>query len=409
MPVIVGDGTTGTEAKSDRLGIPTGTSAPSSPAVGDAYYNTAEKKYKVYDGSDWTDVGGGAGAPDPYWNATSFFLECSSQGFQDDSSFRQLVSYQNCTSSNWSSTGAKYGTSIDLNSTDGTARAIKVDYDPTLVWGQNDFTVDGWVYIRSNDTNLTMNGRIFQQGNNQTNGCCLLYNAGSVYFGRTDEVLLTNSRSNWNDGWHHFAIVRWNNSLKFYRDGVFVDGHSGANVDWDHSSTDDWWWGLYPGLTNSPRNNIMLDNIRITTAARWTADFNLTSDLNYGKTQDTSLGTSSSSPATSAAQILSANPESSSGLYWIKGRSGTQTYPAQIWCDMERLGGGWMLTHHNKCVDNEGVPESDFTSKIGTPNDSVTSTDTAWAGATDSNGGNFTGDDMWTHVIGAGHPASLFI
>ena len=409
MPVIVGDGTTGTEAKSDRLGIPTGTSAPSSPAVGDAYYNTAEKKYKVYDGSDWTDVGGGAGAPDPYWNATSFFLECSSQGFQDDSSFRQLVSYQNCTSSNWSSTGAKYGTSIDLNSTDGTARAIKVDYDPTLIWGQNDFTVDGWVYIRSNDTNLTMNGRIFQQGNNQTNGCCLLYNAGSVYFGRTDEVLLTNSRSNWNDGWHHFAIVRWDNSLKFYRDGVFVDGHSGANVDWDHSSTDDWWWGLYPGSTNSARNNIKLDNIRITTAARWTANFNLTSDLNYGKIQDTSLGTSSSSPATSAAQILSANPESSSGLYWIKGRSGTQTYPAQIWCDMERLGGGWMLTHHNKCVDNEGVPESDFTSKIGTPNDSVTSTDTAWAGATDSNGGNFTGDDMWTHVIGAGHPASLFM
>ena len=59
MPVIVGDGTTGTEAKSDRLGIPTGTSAPSSPAAGDAYYNTSDKKYKVYDGSSWTDVGSG--------------------------------------------------------------------------------------------------------------------------------------------------------------------------------------------------------------------------------------------------------------------------------------------------------------------------------------------------------------
>jgi len=410
MPVIVGDGTTGTEAKSDRLGIPTGTSAPSSPAVGDAYYNTSDSKYKVYDGSDWQDVGT-PGEVDPYWNATSFFLECGSQGFKDDSSFAQTVSYQNLSNANFTTSNAKYGTSINLDSTDGTARAIKVHYDPTLVWGQNDFTIDGWVYIRSNDTNVNMNARIFQHGDNQSNGCCLLYNANTVYFGRTDEVLLTDSRSNWNDGWHHFAIVRWDNRLDFYRDGVSIDGHTGANVDWNHSNTGDFWWGLYPGSTSSARNNIMLDNIRITTAARWTANFSVSStdDLHYGKNQDTDVGATSDKPGTSAAHILSANPESQSGLYWIKGRGTGQAYAAQIWCDMESLGGGWMITHQHKLVDNEGVPESDFTSKIGTPSGAVGSGDSAWAGSTDSNGGNFTGDQIWTHVIGAGHPASLFM
>lgn len=414
MPVIVGDGTTGTEAKSDRLGIPTGTSAPSSPAAGDAYYNTSDKKYKVYDGSSWKDVGGG-GDPDPYWNATSFFLECSSTGFKDDSSFAQTVSYQNLSSANWTTTNAKYGTSINLDSTDGTARGIKVHYDPTIIFGQNDFTIDGWVRISSNDSGINMNARIFQQGANQTSGYALMYNNSSVYFGRTDEVLLTDSRSNWNDAWHHFAIVRWDNVLKFYRDGVQVDGHSGANVDWDNNNTtDDLWWGIYPGATSggqAPRNNIMLDNIRITTAARWVANFNVSTggDLNYGKTQQTDIGGTSDKPATSAAHILSANPESQDGLYWIKGRSAGQTYPAQIWCDMESLGGGWMITHQHKCIDNEGVPESDFTSKIGTPSGAVGSGDSAWAGSTDSNGGNFTGDQMWEHVIGAGHPASLFM
>lgn len=410
MPVIVGDGTTGTEAKSDRLGIPTGTSAPSSPAVGDAYYNTSDNKYKVYDGSSWQDVGT-PGEVDPYWNATCFFLECSSQGFKDDSSFAQTVSYQNLSAANFTTTNAKYGTSVNLDSTDGTARAIKLHYDPSLVWGQNDFTIDGWVYIRSNDTNVNMNARVFQHGDNQSNGCCLLYNANNLYFGRTDEVLLTDARSNWNDGWHHFAIVRWDNTLKLYRDGVFVDGHSGANVDWNHSNTGDFYWGLYPGSPSSARNNIMLDNIRITTAARWVANFNVAAggDLHYGKNQDTDIGTTSDKPGTSAAHILSANPESTSGLYWIKGRGGGQTYPAQIWCDMERLGGGWMITHQHKVVDNEGVPESDFTGKYGTPSGAVGSGDSAWGGSTDSNGGNFTGDQIWTHVIGAGHPAALFV
>jgi hypothetical protein len=60
MPVISAspDGTsgTGTEWKSDRIGIPTGTSDPGSAATGDIYYKTDDKKIRVYDGSSWDDV-----------------------------------------------------------------------------------------------------------------------------------------------------------------------------------------------------------------------------------------------------------------------------------------------------------------------------------------------------------------
>ena len=56
MPVLVGDGTTGTEWKSDRTGVPTGTSDPGSPAAGDIYYKTDTNKVRVYDGTSWNDV-----------------------------------------------------------------------------------------------------------------------------------------------------------------------------------------------------------------------------------------------------------------------------------------------------------------------------------------------------------------
>ena len=56
MAVLIGDGTSGTEWKSDRTGIPTGTSDPSSPSTGDLYFNTGEQVLKIYDGTSWINV-----------------------------------------------------------------------------------------------------------------------------------------------------------------------------------------------------------------------------------------------------------------------------------------------------------------------------------------------------------------
>ena len=62
MSLFAGSGNNGTEAKSDRLGLPTGTSDPGSAEAGDMYYNTSENKVKYYDGSSWNNLQ----APDPY-------------------------------------------------------------------------------------------------------------------------------------------------------------------------------------------------------------------------------------------------------------------------------------------------------------------------------------------------------
>ena len=56
MPIITGDGTTGTEFKSDRVGYPTGTSNPSSPSTGDFYFNTVHKQLQVFNGSVFTSI-----------------------------------------------------------------------------------------------------------------------------------------------------------------------------------------------------------------------------------------------------------------------------------------------------------------------------------------------------------------
>ena len=64
MPVIVGASGTGSEGKADRLGLATGTSDPGSAAAGDMYYKTDDKKIRIYDGTDWNDLGSGGSGGD---------------------------------------------------------------------------------------------------------------------------------------------------------------------------------------------------------------------------------------------------------------------------------------------------------------------------------------------------------
>ena len=69
MPILVGDGTTGSEGKSDRLGIATGSSDPGSGAVGDLYFNTGISKLKYFNGTTWNELGSGSstvGNVDPF-------------------------------------------------------------------------------------------------------------------------------------------------------------------------------------------------------------------------------------------------------------------------------------------------------------------------------------------------------
>ena len=60
-PLIVGSGSSGSEGRSDRFGLPTGTSDPGTAEAGDLYYKTDTNKIRYYDGTQWLDLAAGGG------------------------------------------------------------------------------------------------------------------------------------------------------------------------------------------------------------------------------------------------------------------------------------------------------------------------------------------------------------
>ena len=70
-------------------------------------------------------------------------------------------------------------------------------------------------------------------------------------------------------------------------------------------------------------------------------------------------------PAVSAAQLLSDYPNLNSGVYYLQTSGGSE----QVYCEMERMGGGWVVAFQHQCTNDEGLAETLFTgSASGTPN-----------------------------------------
>ena len=119
MPVLVGDGTTGSEGKSDRLGIATGSSDPASGAAGDLYFNTGSSKLKYHNGTSWNELGSGTstvGDVDPFSDSSGVAL------WQLDGNGDDVGGSHSGTATNvvWSTT-AKFGAnSGDFGTNSGT-------------------------------------------------------------------------------------------------------------------------------------------------------------------------------------------------------------------------------------------------------------------------------------------------
>lgn len=86
-PLIVGSNSEGSEGRSDRLGLPVGTSDPGTAEAGDLYYKTDTNKIRYYDGTQWNDLaagGGGGGGGDGGGGTTA--IVNNSLRFDDDTS-----------------------------------------------------------------------------------------------------------------------------------------------------------------------------------------------------------------------------------------------------------------------------------------------------------------------------------
>lgn len=314
-------------------------------AAGDQYYNTTDNKVKFYDGSDWQEIGGASsGLPDVFYDSVTLHIP-------GDGITTEVSRYgHTLESSNASLTTGKFGNGIDLNATTGTAEYVKVNYADGVNMGTSDFTMEGWVYIRSSDTNIVANFRIFQQGSNTTAGYGLFYNNNTVYFGRTDEQLLSDPRSNWNDQWVHFAITRTTGTLRMFRNGTLVSTTTNS-AGWNNNSTADLYFGVFPQTITSPRSNIVIDDIRFTKGtARYTSNFSPPTTA-FPQYKVTDLGTLSN-PATNAQAIYNVDSSASAGAYYIDaGASGT----IRTYCEFNSFG-GWMLIAQGDADNTSPIP-----------------------------------------------------
>ena len=105
---------------------------------------------------------------------------------------------------------------------------------------------------------------------------------------------------------------------------------------------------------------------------------------------------SSSFPAVSAAQLLSDYPNLNSGVYYLQTSGGS----VQAYCEMERMGGGWVIGFQHQCTNDEGLAETLFTGAAsGTPN----------SGSADFQGaGSLTATQLWDNYVGSGQEAMIY-
>ena len=148
-PLFVGSGSTGSEGRSDRFGLPTGTSDPGTAEAGDLYYNTDTNKIRYYDGTAWADLSGGSAANDPhaanryigfpFWNGGSGSSLVMNNNYGTSTSTTQFLQFgtANVTLDVGDTTTSQGGSSYGGSALFGTAASVS-DNAEVLRTGVND-------------------------------------------------------------------------------------------------------------------------------------------------------------------------------------------------------------------------------------------------------------------------------
>ena len=242
MAIIVGASGTGTEAKSDRMGIPTGTSDPASASAGDMYYHTSDKKIKIYDGSAWTELGsgGGGGGAAPAYAITGllFDLDFGRCAFNDN---------QNVGDGTDLNTALLHSTLTDAFPTSSsTTTPISVN------GGSFDYKTanGGHVDTYSNNCRISVGAgsgvsSISDELNNASELCI---EGWYMYNGSGRDVLVSRYGSGFSNQFNH--IVDPGGQFHYNSSGA---GLGGGNVDWDAFGDNVWFHSVWQHGSNSHR------------------------------------------------------------------------------------------------------------------------------------------------------------
>lgn len=230
MPVIVGASGTGSEGKSDRMGLPTGTSDPGSASAGDMYYNTNDSKLRVYDGSDWNDIGGG-GVSYTSGSGSGLIFDCDFgrlTGFSDGGAISDGTNLSDAlkhTTTDWSSSSSN--SPLDMNSGSCNFKTANGGHIDT-------YTNQGRIYAGAGSGNPAMSDKL--------NTAAMSIEGWYMYNGSQRDVLVSRyGGSDPNTGVNHpnqfNHILDPGGQFHFNSGGV---GAGGGNVDWDAFGDNVW-------------------------------------------------------------------------------------------------------------------------------------------------------------------------
>lgn len=189
-------------------------------------------------------------AGDPYWGATVFLGLFEGADEQvtytsDDSGARTATFGGNAKLD--SAVTPKFNATTALL-TDGTGDYVSFPDSDDWWFGDDDFTIEGWLYFTSGagTTNVTPIAQYSATSNAERGWYTLVSSTGQMWFvGHTDAVggnvtLITSTITGWaNATWYHLAWVRdsVNNELRFYRDGTLEETETLSGTTFFHNAT----------------------------------------------------------------------------------------------------------------------------------------------------------------------------
>ena len=275
-PLFVGSGSTGSEGRSDRFGLPSAASDPGTAEAGDLYFNTTDNKVKVYDGTAWSEVagGGGGGSNQPTTLNTKDILEDGSgiALYQFDGNSQSTASSNfNGTDGSGVSypTNSKYGSNcVDFNNTSNgviTPNNNPLSAYPFTVslWAQSD---DGWILTANSINKILVNTDIGGQRVSMgmvknpgwPTGVHVMYGNSSHFVGWMD-----NMQAGGTNYWHHIVWSVSGSANSQHK--LWINGHRVNLVDMggSHGGSAGWRYGANASAPATELWDGRIDQLRV--------------------------------------------------------------------------------------------------------------------------------------------------